>query len=139
MKNIFFICICALFAFTGCTDDDDELLANGDSNINLLPNPQPNDVINEKLFEVINLDYPGLEKMKEYYKIMEDILEVEYRIRATVYVLDELEKSYSEETDFKEKYLLSVFKGALSSIQSNVRETIHYIDQLTAESKRKKQ
>ena len=33
--------------------------------------------------------------MKEYYKIMEDILEVEYRIRATVYVLDELEKSYS--------------------------------------------
>lgn len=29
MKNIFFICICALFAFTGCTDDDDELLANG--------------------------------------------------------------------------------------------------------------
>ena len=48
--------------------------------------------------------------MKEYYKIMEDILEVEYRIRATVYVLDELEKSYSEETDFKEKYLLSVFK-----------------------------
>ena len=41
--------------------------------------------------------------MKEYYKIMEDILEVEYRIRATVYVLDELEKSYSEETDFKEK------------------------------------
>ena len=59
---------------------------------------------------------------------MEDILEVEYRIRATVYVLDELEKSYSEETNFKEKYLLSVFKGALSSIQSNVRETIHYID-----------
>ena len=34
---------------------------------------------------------------------MEDILEVEYRIRATVYVLDELEKSYSEETDFKRK------------------------------------
>ena len=50
MKNIFFICICALFAFTGCTDDDDELLANGDTNINLLPNPQPNGVINEKLF-----------------------------------------------------------------------------------------
>ena len=71
MKNIFFICICALFAFTGCTDDDDELLANGDSNINLLPNPQPNDVINEKLFDVINLDYPGLEKVKEYYEANE--------------------------------------------------------------------
>ncbi len=71
LKNIFFICICALFAFTGCTDDDDELLANGDTNINLLPNPQPNGVINEKLFEVINLDYPGLEKVKEYYEANE--------------------------------------------------------------------
>ena len=77
--------------------------------------------------------------MKEYYKIMEDILEMEYRIRATIYVLDELEKSYSEETDFKEKYLMSVFKGGLSSIQGNARETIHYIDQLIAEGKQKKQ
>ena len=67
MKNIVFICICALFAFTGCTDEDDELLTSGNSNVNLLPNPQPNDVINERLFEVINLDYPGLEKVKEYY------------------------------------------------------------------------
>ena len=66
--------------------------------------------------------------MKEYYKIMEDILEVEYRIRATVYVLDELEKSYSEETDFKEKYLLSVFKGALSSIQSKRKQAIGLVD-----------
>lgn len=49
--------------------------------------------------------------MKEYYKIMEDILEVEYRIKATIYVLEELENFYSEETDFKEKYLVSVVKG----------------------------
>lgn len=68
MKNIFFICFCALFAFAGCTDDDEELLAGGNGDINLLPNPQPNDVINEKLFDVINLDYPGLEKVKEYYE-----------------------------------------------------------------------
>ena len=34
---------------------------------------------------------------------MEDILEVEYRIKATIYVLEELENFYSEETDFKEK------------------------------------
>ena len=37
----------------------------------MLPNPQPNDVINEKLFDVINLDYPGLEKVKEYYEANE--------------------------------------------------------------------
>ena len=67
MKNIAFICICALFAFTGCTDESDELLTNEIPDVNVLPDPQPNDVINEKLFEVINLDYPGLEKVKEYY------------------------------------------------------------------------
>ena len=29
MKNIFFICFCALFAFSGCADDDDDLLTGG--------------------------------------------------------------------------------------------------------------
>lgn len=76
--------------------------------------------------------------MKEYYKIMEDILEVEYRIKATIYVLEELENFYSEETDFKEKYLVSVVKGVLSSIQSNTIEIITYIDELTAENKLQK-
>ena len=49
--------------------------------------------------------------MKEYYKIMEDILEVEYRIRATVYVLDELEKSYSEEQILKKNICCRFSKG----------------------------
>ena len=71
--------------------------------------------------------------MKEYYKIMEDILEMEYRIKATIYVLEELENFYSEETDFKEKYLVSVVKEVLSS-----REIITYIDELTAENKLQK-
>ena len=56
MKNIFFICAFSLIAFTGCTDDD-EILSTGDStNIELLPNNKPNDVLNARLFEVINLD-----------------------------------------------------------------------------------
>lgn len=76
--------------------------------------------------------------MKEYYKIMEDILEMEYRIKATIYVLEELENFYSEETDFKEKYLVSVVKEVLSSIQSNTKEIITYIDELTAENKLQK-
>lgn len=71
MKSIFLIYICALVAFTGCTDDDDELSTGGNAGINLRPAPQPNDVINEKIFEVINLDYPGLEKVKEYYEANE--------------------------------------------------------------------
>ncbi len=68
MKNIFFICLFALFAFTGCTDDDEDLYTGGDIDINLLPEPKPNEVVNSKIFDVINLDYPGLEKVKEYYE-----------------------------------------------------------------------
>ena len=71
MKNIFFICVFSLIAFTGCTDDD-EILSTGDStNIELLPNNKPNDVLNARLFEVINLDYPGLEKVKSHYEAKE--------------------------------------------------------------------
>lgn len=44
MKNIFFICLCALFTFTGCADDDDDLLTGGNVDIDLLPDSKPNDL-----------------------------------------------------------------------------------------------
>lgn len=87
MKNIF-ICLLALFAFSACTDDDEELLAGGGSDIELLPENKPNDVINENLFSVINLDYPGLEKVKEHYEAKEYYL-----------ASKELLKYYRERTD----------------------------------------
>ena len=68
MKNIFFICLCALFAFTGCADDDDDLLTGGNVDIDLLPDSKPNDVVNTNVFDIINLNYPGLEKVKEFYE-----------------------------------------------------------------------
>lgn len=67
MKNIFFICIFGLLAFTGCTDDEEDLIFEGDGTISY-PQQKPNSIINEKLFEVINLDYPGLEKVKAHYE-----------------------------------------------------------------------
>ena len=67
MKNIFFICMFGLLAFTGCSDNEEEILTGGNIDIDMLPPNQPNDVIDEKLFAVINLDYPGLEKAKEFY------------------------------------------------------------------------
>lgn len=88
MKNIFFFCFCVLFVFTGCTDNEDELLGGGDPNINLLPPPLPNNVINERLFEVINLDYPGLEKVKEHYEA-----------NNYYYAVHELLKYYRNRTD----------------------------------------
>ena len=58
MKNIFFICLCALFAFTGCADDDDDLLTGGNVDIDLLPDSKPNDVVNTNVFDIINLIIP---------------------------------------------------------------------------------
>lgn len=88
MKNIFFICMCAFFACIGCTDDDNELITDG-GDLEINGPSLPNDVINEKLFEVINLDYPGLEKAKShyetgnYYWAAKEILEY-YRTRTNV-------------------------------------------------------
>ena len=64
MKNIFFICFCALFAFSGCADDDDDLLTGGNVDIDLLPDAKPNDVVDPQVFEAINLNYPDWKKLK---------------------------------------------------------------------------
>ncbi|RNC66575.1 heparin-sulfate lyase HepC [Proteiniphilum sp. X52] len=40
----------------------------GYGELNLIPTDKPNESVNEKLFEAINLDYPGLEKVKSYYE-----------------------------------------------------------------------
>lgn len=88
MKNLFFICFCALLGCMGCTDDNNELTAKG-GDFNIDGPAKPNDVINEKLFDVINMDYPGLEKAKsyyetgEYYQAAKEILEY-YRTRANI-------------------------------------------------------
>ena len=57
MKNIFFICMFATVAFTGCVDDDDDLLTGEVSpGVEILPENKPNEVVDSKLFEIINLD-----------------------------------------------------------------------------------
>lgn len=67
MKNIFFICSLALFALGACSDDENDLTIN-DGGDYVYPQQKPNNLINERLFDVINLDYPGLEKVKAHYE-----------------------------------------------------------------------
>lgn len=67
MKHIFFVCSFALLSFTGCTDDDEELTFQGDGTISY-PQQKPNSIIETRLFDVINLDYPGLEQVKIHYE-----------------------------------------------------------------------
>ena len=66
MRNLF-VCLLTLFVFTSCSDDNYTFTNNNPSGTGIVQ-PKPNEVINKKLFEVINLDYPGLEKVKAYYE-----------------------------------------------------------------------
>ena len=67
MKNIF-ICLFAMFFLSNCTDDKDELIIGEPNNDKENSLPDEGEGIEKKLFEVINLDYKGLEKVKQYYE-----------------------------------------------------------------------
>lgn len=67
----------ATVAFTGCVDDDDDLLTGEVSpGVEILPENKPNEVVDSKLFEIINLDYPGLEKVKNSMKMENTIMQL---------------------------------------------------------------
>lgn len=57
-----------LMAFTSCSDSQNELI-DGNNELPVINGPsKPNTVIDEKLFEVINLNHSGLEEVKSHYE-----------------------------------------------------------------------
>lgn len=110
MKNIFFICICALFTTFGCTDDDEILFTGDSANIELLPTNKPNDVLDARLFEVINLDYPGLEKVKSYYEANE-----------YYYAAHELLKYYRNRSDINNPNI-NLINPAITASEQNIAD-----------------
>ena len=74
--------------------------------------------------------------MEELYKVMDDLLEVEFQIKSGMDILKELEEFYlsNPETEASEARKLAVLiKGYLQSMKSNIRELIRYIDDTTLE------
>ena len=115
MKNIFFICFCVLFTTIGCTDDDDILSTGESTNIELLPSNKPNDVLDERLFEVINLDYPGLEKVKSYYEANE-----------YYYAAHELLKYYRDKSDISNPNINLINPTITASEQNIADQALDY-------------
>ena len=74
MKNTLFICLFALFAFSGCVDDEEDFATGGNISPELTPENKENAELNAAVFEQLNLDYPGLEKVKLYYEAGENYL-----------------------------------------------------------------
>ena len=74
--------------------------------------------------------------MEELYKVMDDLLEVEFQMKAGMDILKELEEFYlsNPETEASEARKLAVLiKGYFKSMKSNIREIIRYIDETTLE------
>ena len=74
--------------------------------------------------------------MEELYKVMDDLLEVEFQMKAGMDILKELEEFYmlEKETEKSEARKVAVLmKGYLQSMKSNIREIIRYIDDTTLE------
>ena len=74
--------------------------------------------------------------MEELYKVMDDLLDVEFQMKSGIDLLKELEEFYlsNPETEASEARKLAVLiKGYLQSMKSNIREIILYIDDTTLE------
>ena len=72
--------------------------------------------------------------MEELYKVMDDLLEVEFQMKAGMDILKELEEFYmlEKETEKSDARKVAVLmKGYLQSMKSNIREIIRYIDDTT--------
>ena len=75
--------------------------------------------------------------MEELYKVMDDLLDVEFQMKSGIDLLKELEEFYlsNPETEASEARKLAVLiKGYLQSMKSNIREIIRYIDDTTLEN-----
>ena len=74
--------------------------------------------------------------MEELYKVMDDLLDLEFQIKAGMDILKELEELYTSDPE-KEKSeaekLAVLMRGYLQSMKSNLKDSIHYIDESTLE------
>ena len=67
---------------------------------------------------------------------MDDLLEVEFQMKAGMDILQELEEFYLSDPETEEseaRKLAVLIKGYLQSMKSNIREIIRYIDDTTLE------
>lgn len=82
------LCLCAALLFAACTEDDTATggQSSGPASLEEVP---ANEEVNAAIFEALNLDYPGLERVKsyyeadEYYRAAQALLEY-YRSRTEV-------------------------------------------------------
>lgn len=116
MKNILYLCLCCSFLFA-CSDSKDELTSGGEYNENIVSKPpkKDNSIIDDRLFDVINLNYPGLEQVKKYYE--EDEL---------YYAAYELLKYYRNRSNIENPFVNLINPSATSTEISMADQALDY-------------
>lgn len=72
--------------------------------------------------------------MNELYKVMDDLLDVEFQMKAGIDILKEMEEMYMSEErseESEERKLAVLMRGYMQSMKMNLREIISYIDDVT--------
>ena len=75
--------------------------------------------------------------MEELYKVMDELLNLEFQIKAGMDILKELEELYTSDPEKEEteaEKLAVLMRGYLQSMKPNLRDIIHYIDESTLEN-----
>lgn len=89
MKKLFFCLLGGAMMLNSCTDDSGIFVPDGIKEPTLPVETKPNEVVNGDVFSKLNLDYPGLEKVKQHYEAGEHYLAAKelleyYRWRSNV-------------------------------------------------------
>lgn len=90
MKKLFFYLLGGAIMLNSCTDDTGIFVPDGIKEPTLPIETKPNEVVKGDVFSKLNLDYPGLEKVKRHYEAGEhylaayELLEY-YRNRANIF------------------------------------------------------
>lgn len=89
MKKLFFCLLGGAMMLNSCTDDSGIFVPDGIKEPTLPVETKPNEVVKGDVFSKLNLDYPGLEKIKQHYEAGEHYLAAKelleyYRWRSNV-------------------------------------------------------
>ena len=89
MKKLFFCLLGGAMMLNSCTDDSGVFVPEGIKEPTLPVDTKPNEVVKGDVFSKLNLDYPGLEKVKQHYEAGEHYLAAQelleyYRWRSNV-------------------------------------------------------
>ncbi len=89
MKKLFFYLLGGAMMLNSCTDDSGIFVPDGIKEPTLPTESKPNEAVKGDVFSKLNLDYPGLEKVKQHYEAGEHYLAAKelleyYRWRSSV-------------------------------------------------------